>query len=297
MDPYRVAESYYSQSSYIRGCTPATVRSYRTVLNYYFRTSGILRIEDITTKGVEEFLLYGRVQRKWCINTYISFYQRLNVFLKWCVDNQFLTRNPLEEIPRPKPEKRLPTKLTRQEAIRLLEVIYNYPYEYKYLRVRNHAIFSMFIFAGLRRSELLKLQYTDVDIPNMTIFVSRGKGSKDRIIPMSYALAGSLSQYLEERKRLKKTCPEFFASLNRNMGYTNNGLKRLIVQMSKESKIKFTAHKLRHTFATLMLEGGCDIYSLSKMMGHADIQTTTIYLAASPEHLRSQMVKHPLNNL
>jgi site-specific recombinase XerD len=71
----------------------------------------------------------------------------------------------------------------------------------------------------------------------------------------------------------------------------------LVIQMCKASKIKFTIHKLRHTFATLMLEGGCDIYSLSKMMGHTDIKTTTIYLAASAEHLRGQMMKHPLNDL
>ena len=67
--------------------------------------------------------------------------------------------------------------------------------------------------------------------------------------------------------------------------------------MRKSSGIIFSVHKLRHTFATLMLEGGCDIYSLSKMMGHSDIKTTTIYLAASAEHLRSQMTKHPLNDL
>ena len=68
-------------------------------------------------------------------------------------------------------------------------------------------------------------------------------------------------------------------------------------QVRKSSGVTFTVHKLRHTFATLMLEGGCDIYSLSKMMGHSDINTTTIYLAASAEHLRSQMLKHPMNEL
>ena len=67
--------------------------------------------------------------------------------------------------------------------------------------------------------------------------------------------------------------------------------------MRDASRLKFTIHKLRHTFATLMLEGGVDIYSLSKMMGHSDIKTTTIYLSASAEHLRSQMTKHPLNDL
>src|SRR3989339_1772714 len=151
-------------------------------------------------------------------------------------------------------------------------------------------------FAGLRKKELLKLKYTDVDIENLSIFINQGKGSKDRVVPMSYTLAQSLKRYVEERRRLNKTCPEFFTSLNRNVGYTNSGLKRLVEQMKKVSKISFTIHKLRHTFATLMLEGGCDIFSLSKMMGHSDIKTTTIYLAASAEHLRSQMTKHPMDS-
>ena len=197
----------------------------------------------------------------------------------------------------PKLEKRLPPKLTKQDATKLLEIVYNYPYDYKYLRYRNHAIFATFIFAGIRRKELVKLKVTDVDLENLTIFINQGKGSKDRIIPMCYTLAASLKRYLEERKRLKKTCAEFFVSLNRDVGFTESGLKRLTEHMRKASKIDFTIHKLRHTFATLMLEGGCDIYSLSKMMGHDNIKTTTIYLAASAEHLRSQITKHPLNNL
>jgi site-specific recombinase XerD len=77
---------------------------------------------------------------------------------------------------------------------------------------------------------------------------------------------------------------------------TETGIKRLVEAIREASGIKFTIHKLRHTFATLMLEGGCDIFSLSKMMGHSDIKTTTIYLAASAEHLRAQMIKHPLND-
>lgn len=65
----------------------------------------------------------------------------------------------------------------------------------------------------------------------------------------------------------------------------------------KASGIYFGVHKLRHTFATLMLQGGVDIYSLSKMLGHSSITTTTIYLYASVDHLRGQMLKHPLNDL
>jgi site-specific recombinase XerD len=156
-------------------------------------------------------------------------------------------------------------------------------------------MFSTFLFTGLRKSELLNLKFTDVDIENLTIFVRQGKGSKDRVIPMSYTLAQTLKRYVNERTRLKKTCPEFFVSSTQNRGYSEDGLKYLVMQVRKTSGIDFTVHKLRHTFATLMLEGGWDVFSLSKMMGHSDIKTTTIYLAASAEHLRGQMMKHPLN--
>lgn len=191
-------------------------------------------------------------------------------------------------------KKKLPPKLTKQTTLKLLEIVHNYPYEYKFLRYRNHAIFATFVFAGLRKQELLNLKFADVDIENLTIFIRQGKGGKDRIVPINFTLAEILRRYCDERKRLHKTNPEFFSSLRGNIGFTDNGLKKLVEQIRIASGIVFTVHKLRHTFATLMLEGGCDIYSLSKMMGHSDIKTTTIYLAASAEHLRAQMIKHPL---
>jgi len=208
-----------------------------------------------------------------------------------------MASNPTDDIEMPKTDKRLPPKLTKQEVMRLLEIVYNYPYPYTFQRNRNHAIFAMFVYAGLRKNELLHLKLMDVDLSNLSIFIRQGKGSKDRVVPMSTSLAGTLRRYLEERNRLNKTCPEFFTSLNRNLGFTESGLKRLVELIKNASGIQFSVHKLRHTFATLMLEGGCDIFSLSKMLGHSDIKTTTIYLAASPEHLRGQIMKHPLNSL
>lgn len=297
MDIELLALKFYEYSRYMRGYSPETIRRYRGIINFYRRFAEIKNLEEITEKNLREFFLNGRTHRNWRPNTFIGFYRTLTVFFRWCVDNHYMAKNPITEIELPKVEKRLPPKLNKQDALKLLDVVSNYPYDYKYLRYRNHAIFSMFMFAGLRKSELLKLRFIDVDITNLTIFVNQGKGSKDRIIPMSYTLAQSLKCYLDERKRLGKTCPQFFASLNRNMGFTHSGLKRLVEKMVKTSGLNFTVHKLRHTFATLMLEGGCDIYSLSRMMGHSDIKTTTIYLAASAEHLRTQMGKHPLNDL
>ncbi|MDP1725545.1 MAG: tyrosine-type recombinase/integrase [Bacteroidota bacterium] len=295
MDIIILSQKFFEYSCYMRGYSKDTVRRYKYVINYYCKQSGITDISQVNDANLRALFLYGRTQRHWQTNTYICFHKSLLVFFRWCVTQGYMDKNPIEGIEKPKLEKRLPPKLNKQQTMRLLEIVYNYPYEYSYLRYRNHALFSMFIFAGLRKQELLNLKNTDVDIENLSIFVRQGKGNKDRIIPMSHTLAQSLKRYVVEKRRLNKTCPEFFTSLRGDNRFSDSGLKKLVEQIRKSSGLKFSVHKLRHTFATLMLEGGCDIYSLSRMMGHSDIKTTTIYLYASAEHLRSQITKHPLN--
>jgi len=293
----QIAQEFFDYSTFIKGYSKFTIKRYRIILKYFLKYSKIESIEEINEENVRAFFFYGRMNRNWNTASFISYRATIVVFLRFCVAKKYLPVNYAEAIEVPKLEKRLRPKLTKQEAMRLLEIVNNYPYSSKFLRYRNHAMFSMFIFAGLRRSELLKLRCIDVDIENLSIFINQGKWSKDRVIPMSYTLAQVLRKYVEERNRLKKTCPEFFVSSISNTGFTEDGLKHLVLLLKKISDVKFTIHRLRHTFATLMLEGGCDIYSLSKMMGHSDIKTTTIYLNASVEHLRGQMVKHPLNQL
>lgn len=289
-------EEFCHYSTYIKGYAPDTIKRYRQMVRFFSNYSKIETTDAISRELVHGFFLYGRTERNWSINTYISYHKTLLVFFRWCKEKKgVLEHNYVEEIELPKKQQRLPVKLTGNQALEILEISFNLSYSYRFLRYRNHAILATFIFCGLRKNELLNLRLSDVDIDNQTIFVRQGKGGKDRIIPMSFTLAQSLERYLVQRKRLQKTCPEFFTSLNRNKGFTGSGLKRLIEKIRTASNIRFTVHELRHTFATLMLEGGCDIFSLSKMLGHSDIKTTTIYLSATPEHLREQMGKHPLN--
>lgn len=272
-----------------------TIKRYRQVIKYFCNFAKITEIEEVTQENSKSLFYFGRTSQNWSPNTFICYYKSLKVFYDWCIKEKHMSFNPMNDIEVPKLEKKLPKKLTKQDALRILEIVDNYPYENKFLRFRNYAIFSTFIFAGIRKQELLNLKYADVDIENLSIFIRQGKGSKDRIIPISYKLAEALQKYIEVRRKAYKTCPEFFCSYTHDMGFTASGLKRLVEKINTVSGIKFTIHKLRHTFATLMLEGGCDIYSLSKMMGHSDIKTTTIYLAASVQHLREQILKHPLN--
>jgi site-specific recombinase XerD len=296
MDMQILIEQFCDYSVSIRGYSKATIRRYRYVLHCYCRFTGVVKLSDATEEKTRQLFFHGRTQRQWSVNTFLVYRNTLVVFFSWCIKQRYIESNPIADIEVPKATKRIPFKLSQQNAFKLLEVVQNYPYDYRFLRYRNHAIFATFIFTGIRKQELLNLKYSDVDLENLTLFVHQGKGNKDRIVPISYSLAQILKKYIIERKRLNRTCPEFFVSLNRNHGYTNDGLKRLVSQMNEASGIKFTVHKLRHTFATLMLEGGCDIFSLSTMMGHSDIKTTTIYLSATTEHLRKQITKHPLNS-
>ena len=150
------------------------------------------------------------------------------------------------------------------------------------------------MYSGVRYQELMNLKLNDVDFTHKVITVSQGKGAKDRMIPLCDALEGYLFPYLQERSQLNPYSIYFFVSKLNHGKMSDNVIKRLFEKLQKKSKLKFYPHMLRHTFATLMLEGGCDIFSLSKMMGHSDIKTTAIYLTATVKHLQGQMRKHPL---
>ncbi len=286
---------FLQYNQFIRGRAPASIKRYKENLTFFFKYTRITNISEITQPIVLSFFINGRANRDWSPSTFHTYFMSLHVFFRWCVTKSYITKDFTEDIEKPRIIKPLPKALSKENAEKLLEIVYNYPYTDVFQRYRNHAIFATFIFTGLRRNELLNLKFTDVDVENNTLFVRYGKGGKDRIIPLNDTLVFILKKYLDMREKYLITCPEFFVSSKANSGFTEHGLKHVVKLIKKISNISFTLHALRHTFATLMLEGGCDIYSLSKMLGHSDIKTTTIYLSASARHLRLQAVKHPLN--
>lgn len=115
------------------------------------------------------------------------------------------------------------------------------------------------------------------------------------MVPISTRLAAILREYVEERFRLKKTCGHFFVTAQYDAPLTSDGIRRILARLRKKVGFDFSAHALRHTFATLMLEGNCDLFTLSKMLGHSKITTTTIYLASSPRLMSTSIERHPLN--
>lgn len=297
MDIQILAQKFFDYCIYIRGYSKKTIKKYKYSIDTYCKFANIQTIDQVSNENARALFVYGRGERNWKATTFLLIRASLLVFFRWCQKEGVITQNPVEDIETPKLPSVIPAWLNREDALKLLEIVYNYPYDYKFVRYRNHAIFAMFIFAGLRLNELLNLRFADVDIENMTIMVRQGKGNKDRSVPMSYTLAQILKRYVVERKRLNKTCIQFFASSNRNCGFTEDGLRHVVKLIRTASGIPFSIHKLRHTFATLMSQGGCEIVSLQHMLGHNNIQTTMRYVHADATRFRLQIGKHPLNDL
>jgi site-specific recombinase XerD len=287
-------ERYSQYVLFIKNYSPITVQNGKRIINIFTRETGINSFKEVSLKHAQKYFLNGRVEKKWMSNTYISHHKYLNVFWKWCIKNGYTAENPFSEIEKPRLEKKLPRKLTKEQAELLLDVSRNMRYRYKFESVRNYAMVAIMLFSGLRRCEVLELKLRDVDTQSGIIQVIQGKGKKDRFLPMNFTLRGILDKYLIEREKRKCQCLYFFVSSQHDAPLMQKGFVRYIKRLREVSKLDFSGHTLRHTFATLMLEGGCDIYTLSKLMGHSDITTTSIYLSASEQLLKKSIEAHPL---
>ncbi len=292
----QVHEQFCEYQIAFKGFSPKTILGYQIALGIFLKHfPEINSFEQITETKVQKFFYWGRTERNWLPATFITYHKRLKVFFDYLVKNSFIAKNPFENIDKPSLGRRLPKALTKQQAQQILDKALHESAVKEFTRIRNHAMYTVFLHAGLRKGEVLKLTMQDVDLTNNRLSIREAKGDKDRFVPISSKLHSVLTRYVNLRVKEGKYAEQFFVSSNRDVGLTDNGLKHVQDTMEALVDFKFHLHKLRHTFATLMLDGGCNIYTLSKIMGHSDIKTTTIYLSTSTELLQSEIHKHPLN--
>jgi integrase/recombinase XerD len=207
-----------------------------------------------------------------------SFYRHLR-------REQLLDHDPTAELRRPRSRGRLPTVLGRDEVARLLEQ----PRGTSPAALRDRALLETMYASGLRASEATSLELAQLDLDG-GILRARGKGSKERIVPIGNKAIAALSAYLERaRPRLVGLRDEQHVFLNlRGGGLSRQGLYKIVQRHARGAGLerRMSPHTLRHTFATHLLAGGCDLRSLQEMLGHADIGTTQIYTHLSAARLR-----------
>ena len=214
-----------------------------------------------------------------------SFFKYLTVRTK------LLQENPVADLDYPKIRKSLPKYLTMEQSAALLRSVSGAN------EVRDYAILMLFLNCGIRRSELVGLNMTDVYEDRIRVV---GKGNKERFVYFGTACRKAIEAYLEERNKIVLTDNRaLFGSRDRNrisVSAVHRLVKKALLQAGLDPD-QFSAHKLRHTAATMMLSGGVDVKTVQEVLGHENLNTTQIYTHIESTELKLAAEANPLSKL
>jgi integrase/recombinase XerD len=284
---------------YERGLSRNTLEAYRSdllQLGDYLERAGIdvLAAQHEHLAGFLSELAAGggerrpvaaaTLQRKAaCLRSFYRHLRRENV----------IAHDPTADLRAPRKSQKLPQVLTRGEVAQLLAA----PKGSEPAALRDRALLELMYACGLRASEAIELDVQDVDLRH-GILRARGKGSKERLVPVGREAVTAVRSYLQRsRPELVGLREERRLFVNRRgSGLTRQGLYKIVQRHARAVGLadKMSPHTLRHTFATHLLAGGCDLRAVQEMLGHADIATTQIYTHLSAERLKDvYFAAHP----
>lgn len=260
-------------------------------------------IRDITTSDVFDFLSYLSSERTTdpdapCPEYGISASSRarklsaIKSFYKYLtVRTKQLSENPVADLEYPKLRKSLPKYLTMEQSSALLQAVSGTNQK------RDYAILMLFLNCGIRRSELVGLNLTDVYEDRIRVV---GKGNKERFVYFGTPCRKALDIYLTERnKKILTDNRALFGSRNGNrisVEAVHRLVKKALLQAGLDAT-QFSAHKLRHTAATMMLSGGVDVKTVQEVLGHENLNTTQIYTHIENTELKIAAEANPLSKL
>lgn len=276
-----------------------TEKSYRFDLSEFLKfcsENGVKNESSLNTVVIRRYLSYI-TSKNLSRNSVIRKISAVRSFINYLVENKMIKTNPFEMISIPKKAQTLPSFFTEEEMDKLIEenepskVLSKDP-DYSFA-FRDYAILMLLYSSGLRRSELVSLNYGDVDFISGFVRVY-GKGRKERIVPVGENALKALKDYADTRADISSSSPLF---VNKNgKRITDTAVFLILKKMAKRAKFtrKIKPHMLRHSFATHLLNNGCDIRGVSEMLGHSSLATTQIYTHLSVEKLKEVYNKaHP----
>ena len=320
----QILRDFLTYHENIKGQSPRTISEYYLDLRMFFRFVRLMRndmpiqtnlddipikdidinfIKDITTSDIFDFLSYlandrplnpdsmftdygiEPASRSRKLSAIKSFYKYLTVRTKQ------LQENPVADLEYPKLRKSLPKYLTMSQASALLQAVSGQNAK------RDYTILMLFLNCGIRRSELVGLNLSDVYEDRIRVV---GKGNKERFVYFGNACRKAIDSYLAERNKVVLTDNRaLFGSRNGNR-ISVTAVHRLVDKALLKAGLdttQFSAHKLRHTAATMMLSGGVDVKTVQEVLGHENLNTTQIYTHIENTELKLAAEANPLSKL
>lgn len=282
----RFVEKFVRYLEIERNYSPHTILNYKLDLEDLKNFLAGLDLEKVDYLTLRKYLAVLKEKNlgNRTINRRLSAFRS---FFKFLVREGLLKNNPVSSLSSPKLEKHLPSFMTEEEVVKLIESSIADDER----GARDRAILETFYSTGLRISEVAGLRVDDIDFIGSVIKVM-GKGKKERIVPIGDRAVGAIRQYLTKRK---KTSEVLF--LNKNgRRLSARGIRNIVQKYLRIAGIQHhvSAHTLRHSFATHLLNRGADLRSVQELLGHANLSTTQIYTHLTTDRLKSVYDKaHP----
>ena len=305
-------KDFMQECEFVAKLRPETLRGYQASFDLLQKLMPNLTCDMIYPKIMTLFFekmdkrkrIVGRGQIKTGVknSTVATYRSKLNKFFDWLKRNGHLKENPFREMEYPSVNYE-DKKFMEQEKVEkvFIAITYNINWKDNLVKKRNIAIFSILLFCGIRKGELLGLKMLDIDIDRklLTVRAEISKSKKTRKIPLHSKLVNILKDYFEERKKLKYETPYLFVSSVKDNKLTAHGLKHLVKKIVSESGTKFNLHLFRHTFAVNYLNiSNSNIAKLSQLMGHKNIIQTMTYLRCIPTQvMRADIEAIDIENL
>jgi integrase/recombinase XerC len=285
-------DRFFTYLSTERNVSPHTMTAYRHDLEQFFRflatgTTPPSHPDEVNHLDIRRFLahLHGDMKKSSIGRKLAS----VRAWYRYLLREDIVTKNPAELVSTPKKEQRAPFHLSIDEITALVEA----PKGASILPLRDRAILEILYSCGIRLSELTGLSVQDIDREERFVRV-RGKGNKERIVPLGRKAADAVADYLTKRHDPPGDTP--FLLNARGGRLTGRSVARILDHYLEKlaTMKKVSPHTLRHTFATHLLEGGADLRAIQELLGHASLSTTQKYTHVSIDRLMEVYDKaHP----
>jgi len=268
-----------------RNVSPRTVTSYRHALTRFRAAIPTPGWSDLTADHFRRYL-FECGKKGLAKPTQRLHFAALRTFYKYLAERHGLQANPLKEVLLPKLDRKLPVVLTMKQIDELLTAPLRVEKQAQapvWMPARDAAILELFYSSGLRLAELVSLDVKSIDVFQESVRVL-GKGRKERIVPVGAPALMAIQHYRQQAR--VESGPLFLSKVRKRLSATNVWL--LVQRYLRHTSIpvKLSPHKLRHSFATHLLDAGADLRSVQSLLGHASLSTTQIYTHVTTERLK-----------
>ncbi len=263
----------------VENYSPKTLRIYNYIFDSIKKFVGDIPIEKADVNTLRQYFIYLQ-EKNLSPATRSLHYRHLKHFYNFLIDEGFMSENPLRKIKKPRTAKTLPRTLDNDEIKSLLGACN----KKAFTGFRNYCMIMLFLDSGIRLGECRNLQIQQLDLDNRSIKIL-GKGNKERYVFMGTKTLKILKKYLNWRNSGSATDYVFISTHNTKL--TERNVQHIFERLCRKARInRISPHMLRHTFSTNYIKNGGDAFTLQRILGHADITTTMIYVNMAGKDLK-----------